>query len=188
MLYCDNASSAWVIDPGDTESIINYLTEYRLSLKGIFITHYHFDHIYGVNCLLQVFGQIPIYASVKVEEGFGSAKLNGSYYAEIPFTVSCSNLVPVKQGDCIKLWEGVSVQIHETPGHNDDCLSFEIEGNLFTGDALIPGVKIHTKSKKANKEQALRSVEWIIGNFPEEMIIYPGHKGCCKLKDIYFMK
>lgn len=184
VLYCDNVSVAWVIDPGRVEPIIKFLMEYRLSLRGILITHYHFDHIYGINKLLQTFGPISIYAFVKAREGFNSSKLNGSYYAEMPFTVSCDNLIPVKQDDCIELWEDIYAQVYETPGHNDDCISFEVAGNLFTGDALIPGVKIHTKSKKADKKQAIESIKWIMGNFPQETIIYPGHKNSCKLKDL----
>ena len=39
----------WLIDIGDTD----YLIDKSLNIKGIFITHSHFDHIYGINEILE---------------------------------------------------------------------------------------------------------------------------------------
>ena len=39
-----------IIDPGDEfEKINKYITDFKLNVKGILITHYHFDHIQALN-------------------------------------------------------------------------------------------------------------------------------------------
>lgn len=39
-----------MVDPGgyDMSAVIKYITESELDLKGILITHGHFDHIIGI--------------------------------------------------------------------------------------------------------------------------------------------
>jgi len=39
-------NEAWLIDCGDNQPIIDYINAKELILRGIFITHTHFDHIY----------------------------------------------------------------------------------------------------------------------------------------------
>lgn len=39
----------WIVDPGDVEKIMEIVDKDRV-LKGILLTHIHYDHIYG--CLL----------------------------------------------------------------------------------------------------------------------------------------
>ena len=37
-----------VIDPGESQPVINYLQKHTLTLTDILITHHHFDHVEGV--------------------------------------------------------------------------------------------------------------------------------------------
>ena len=36
---------ACVVDPGESEPIINYLDKYKIDLKFILNTHHHYDHV-----------------------------------------------------------------------------------------------------------------------------------------------
>lgn len=54
---------SWLIDCGDTIKIFEYLKEKRTKLDGIFITHSHFDHIYGINAILEKFHDVKVYLS-----------------------------------------------------------------------------------------------------------------------------
>ncbi len=175
-------NSAWVIDPGDSIPILLWLKNSNKKLIGILITHAHFDHIYGINDLCDNFPEIKIYASKQAREGMFSAKLNSSFYTETPFVVKCNNIKIVDEPDQILLSHNIYANVISTPGHNNDCLSFEIENNLFTGDALIPGIKVHTKSKYSNKSLAFNSIQRIFKQFNENTIIWPGHENECELK------
>ena len=184
ILYTDDEKEVWGIDPGDSNQITDWLQIHDKKLKGIFITHAHFDHIYGINDLQKIFPEIPCYASLYAREGMISEKLNGSVYHEMPYVVKRKDIKIIKEGDSIKLWKNITLNVFETPGHNRDCLSFQIGKNLFTGDALIPGIKVFTKFKGANKAQAIMSVNRIFEEFADDIRIWPGHERNCLLGDL----
>ena len=49
----DYSKSCYIIDCGDTEPVIKFLIKNELDLRGIFVTHTHYDHIYGMNRLCE---------------------------------------------------------------------------------------------------------------------------------------
>ena len=69
-LVIDEASSdAVIVDPTfNIADLLQYLTEYQLNLSAVWLTHAHFDHISGLNdvlnfnpdCLVYVFGWVEI--------------------------------------------------------------------------------------------------------------------------------
>ncbi|MDO9152908.1 MAG: MBL fold metallo-hydrolase [Paludibacter sp.] len=182
LIYSEEQSGLWVIDPGsNTNELIEWIFKKNKSISGILITHAHFDHIFGLNDIIQKFPDCIVYASPFAIEGFESAKLNGSYYQEIPFVVDCRDYISINEGDLIKLWEDSTVKVIETPGHGIDCISFYVNGNLFTGDAFIPGVKVYTKFKKSNKATALHSINRLMEQFDADTMIWPGHEKNCLL-------
>lgn len=185
IIFKEGESEAWLVDPGDSHPIFNWLRDNNKIIRGILLTHYHFDHIYGVNDICEKFPELKIYASELSLVGLFSPKINSSYYLETPYTVSFKNITVIGNNSEIELFNsGQKAKVLFTPGHNNDCISFEIGKYLFTGDALIPGVKVHTKSKKGDKLIAHKSISRIYGNYPGDTIICPGHKDICLLKDI----
>ncbi|NCC18135.1 MAG: MBL fold metallo-hydrolase [Bacteroidia bacterium] len=177
---------SWLIDCGDVERILEYLKERKSKLEGIFITHSHFDHIYGINSILKNIPNVKVYLSSNGGiEIISNEKKNGSKYAEIPIEVKDANFFEVKEGDIIDL-EGMKIQVIETPGHSSDSISFLIDNYIFTGDAYIPNIKVVTKLKGGNVELANTSVEKIKSLFKEKMTLCPGHgemyNNCIKLK------
>lgn len=184
ILYTDDNETAYVIDPGDSIPILDWLIENNKVLNGIFLTHSHFDHIYGINDLLEKFPDIIIHASFFAKEGMMCEKLNGSRYMEMPFVVDSPNVNIIKEADSILLWEGKYLNVIETPGHNRDCISLQIGENLFTGDALIPGIKVVAKSKYSDKVQAEISIKRIFNEFNDDTMICPGHGNNCLLGEL----
>ena len=182
LLYQDMEKGVWVIDPGSSINVlIEWMDRNGKILKGILLTHTHFDHIYGLNDLQDIYPNVILYASFYAKEGMISERLNGSYYNEIPFTIKRTEITIVKENDKIQLWNDVIINVLETPGHDRDCLSFYVEKNLFTGDALIPGIKVHTKLKYSNKVLAEESIKRIFNQFDNDTIIWPGHSEFCFL-------
>lgn len=180
IIYSEETET-WVIDPGDSKQILDWLNNNNKILKGILITHSHFDHIYGINDLQEKFPDAKMHASFYAKEGMMSDKLNGSLYHEKPYVIEQQEVYIIKDGDRIKLWKDVFLDSIETPGHNRDCMSFHVQNNLFTGDALIPGIKVVTKIKYGDKIQAANSIKRIFELFNDETLIWPGHKDNCLL-------
>ena len=51
-----NCDLCFLIDCGDPAPIIENINNRGLHLKGIFITHSHFDHIYGLDSIIVTVG------------------------------------------------------------------------------------------------------------------------------------
>jgi len=184
IIYSEDKIGAWVVDPGDSKQIIDSLEKNGKNLGGILITHSHFDHIYGVNDLCDKFSNVKIFASPDAREGMLSAKINRSYYTDNPFFVKSGAIIIVKDKDIIPISERIFAKVIYTPGHSKDCISYEINRYLFTGDSLIPKIKVYTKSKFGDKIQAKKSIEMIITNFSPNTLICPGHGNICSLNEI----
>ncbi len=110
--------TAWVVDPGDGEVVLDWLDSQKLVLGGILLTHHHADHIGGVETLLK---------SYPMAEVIGSKRnlVNAS--------------APVSEGDVIDLLSR-RFQVIEVPGHTLDHVAFVSMDPfpiLFCGDALF---------------------------------------------------
>ena len=58
---------AWVIDPGESAQVIDYLHKNKLELQAILITHFHHDHVKGIPKLKQAFPNTEVIGSEKTE-------------------------------------------------------------------------------------------------------------------------
>lgn len=174
ILYSEKYKEAWIIDIGDTDKILDWIDTHDKIIKGVLLTHTHFDHIYGLNELLLYDPNIPVFTSFEGKEGVYSDKLNFSKYHNTSFVFKGSNIVCVGEEDVIPLWPGINAIVLKTPGHDWSCLSYEIGDVLFTGDAYIPGLKVITSFPKSNKQEAINSEQRIISR-NHIRTIYPGH-------------
>jgi len=166
---------AWLVDIGDVEPVLSFLNERHLFVEGVFLTHAHFDHIYGILLLLERFPKCKVFVNAYAKEALASEKLNMSKYHESPVSYSGSNVIVLKEGDEIKLFEGEPMmRFYETPGHNPGCLTMVIGNVIFTGDAFIPGVGVNTVPPYSNKEQAKLSLDRIL-KLAEGKTIHSGH-------------
>lgn len=189
ILYSDESDWAWLIDCGDFNKVNKWLNHSKKILKGIFVTHSHFDHVYGINNALEVYPNIPIYVSendgMKI---IADEKLNGSRYAEIPFNVIDANFIEIKDGSSIRLASNYVVDILKTVGHSEDSVSYISRPFVFTGDAFIPNIRTVSKLKGGDKEKAQETVRNIYKKCESDMIICPGHNEMCNIKDVYIEK
>lgn len=154
---------AWLVDIGDIEPVLSYLDEQHLYVEGVFLTHAHFDHIYGLEALVEQFPNCKVYVTEYTKQALGSDKLNMSRYHGDCINYDKDNVVVVHDGESMALFEEEPQMVfYETPGHNPGCLTMILGDIIFTGDAFIPGVGANTRLPRANKEQAKVSLERIL--------------------------
>lgn len=167
---------AWLVDIGDIEPVLSYLDERHLYVEGVFLTHAHFDHIYGLEALVDRFPESKVYVCEYAKQALASEKLNMSRYHGTPINYSRNNVVIVKEGESLKLFEEEPEMVfYETPGHNPGCLTMVMGNMIFTGDAYIPGVGANTRLPRADKELAKISLERII-KLAEGKTVLSGHQ------------
>ena len=160
------------MDCGDVDQILPWISG---DLCGVLITHEHFDHIYGLNNLLELYPKVPVYTNRAGALGLMSDKLNLSRYWEIPFVLNAPQVVNVIQdGDDITLFDGINAHVVFTPGHSDGCITWLLDDVIFTGDSYIPGLKTVTNLPRSNRALAQHS-EIMIRRLADGRIIYPGH-------------
>lgn len=184
IIYREGEEKAWLVDIGDIEPVVAFLNEKNLRPEGVFLTHGHFDHIYGINNLIEKYPNCKVYATPYCIECLASPKLNMSKYHESPKSYDGDNVVTIHEGDEISLFDTEpAMRVYETPGHNPGCMTMAFGDMIFTGDAFIPKIKVVTNVPGGDKIKAQESLERIL-RLSINKIIYPGHGGVFKFGEI----
>lgn len=170
----DKIDAVSLIDIGDIQPIIDYLNKEKKYVKFVFLTHTHYDHIYGIRELIRYYPDCIVYTSSFGKDALKSDKLNFSRYHNDPIILSGNNIEALHEGDKIELSADINLEVLETPGHDKSCLTYKIGNNLFSGDSYIPGLKVIASFPNSNKVDAENSKERI-KSLAEGMNLYPGH-------------
>jgi len=170
--------SVWLVDCGDVPPIVDMLSSLggdTSMIKGVLLTHVHYDHIYGLPRLTEKFPSLRVYTNEYGKNALTDIRLNYSKYHNDPIEYESENVVTCDEGTMIELFDGVQAKVYHTPGHNPSCLTYEVGDYLFTGDAYIPEIKVVTTFKGGDKVKAAESVERIL-QLAEGKVVCPGHK------------
>lgn len=149
--------SAYAVDPGEAEPLIEALATHRLSLRAVLITHHHWDHTDGLPALLERH-PVPVYGPRGVSR--------------------VTN--PLADGDELSL-PGAHLSVMAVPGHTLDHLAYfqayepELSDRprLFCGDVLFAAGC--GRLFEGNPATALASLERI-DRLPETTRIYCAHE------------
>ena len=129
------------------------IEELGFKLKYSLETHVHADHVTSSGKLRDRFG-----AQVVLQEA-SNAK--------------CADIL-AKDGDVLKLGEK-EIKVLHTPGHTDADATFQIDGAVFTGDALFVRGCGRTDFQAGSTESLYNSINDRIFSLPDDTVIYPGH-------------
>jgi hydroxyacylglutathione hydrolase len=172
----DEAShEAIVIDPGDDiERIVAILTEKKLKVKQIVVTHAHIDHVGGAMKLKKLTGA-PVL-------------LNQNDQALLKILDVQANWIGVATPESVSIDESVTTgnlistsnhagQVLHTPGHTEGsiCLYFEPEKLLIAGDTLFAGSIGRTDLPGGDYEKIIRSIHENVLTLPDETVVIAGH-------------
>ena len=116
-----NDTECVVVDPGDAEPVLDFLSVKQLTLSGILCTHRHYDHIGGIENLRAVYN-VAVYGRKHVKNPHITHDL--------------------REGEQLSLDAfGLTFTIMEIPGHLDDHLAFfaplTTPPLVFCGDVLF---------------------------------------------------
>ena len=149
---------ALLIDPAwDMNFLEHTLSEKKLTLRGVFFTHGHFDHVKFAQNLLEKTGLKGYIETSDVELSGIDPQFLHTYTGEQTFKIA-----------------SFDVHIIPTPGHTAGGVCIQIGHALFTGDTLFPGacgrVDLPTSSPKAMRESLVK-----LAHLPEDTQIFAGH-------------
>lgn len=161
-----------VIDPGDRFSKIKkYIDETGLSVRGILLTHGHFDHIGACAALREETGAKVYIHALDADKLADPQKSLAAYSMAKcpPFEAD----VLLKGGEELDL-AGMRIEVLHTPGHSAGGATYFIEESAFCGDTLFYGSFGRYDFYDGDLSALVSSVQNILAR-EGEFDIYPGH-------------
>ena len=163
-----------LIDPADSQDEISrMIDESGCSLKGILLTHGHFDHIMAADAVRDKYG-VKVYASCDEKNTLEQPHINlGEAYG---LKLSVKADVWHKDGEILKL-AGFDIEALHTPGHTEggSCYYVREIGVLFSGDTLFCGSVGRTDFPGGSMSEIVRSIKEKVMVLPDDTKVYPGH-------------
>ena len=104
ILSQNEEDTVYVVDIGDINPVLELIGPKRV--KGLFLTHAHYDHIYGINTLLATFPECIVYGSKQSFNALKNDKLNFSYYYDTPLQYQGGTEIVMEDGQMVALWKG----------------------------------------------------------------------------------
>ena len=155
LIIDDSNNSACVVDPSESQPIINFIDNKNIKLKYILNTHHHYDHIGGNKDLKKKFGSVIV-----------AFKEDADRIPEIDILVEDN-----------QVWqaENFIAKIIHVPGHTSGhiCFHFFKEKLVFTGDTLFSlGCGRIFEGTYKEMFESLNKIK----SLPEETKVYCGHE------------
>lgn len=193
---------------GGYDELIKYLKENDLDLKYIFLTHSHFDHIYYLDKLKQIYPDAKVIASIKSkikDEDITLVKdINGeSIKTNIDILVKDKDKIflgdnkiyenidikeKIEDGKVnLSQNEGIEFNIIDTPGHTIDSISilmrYKDKEILFSGDTIFKDSIGRTDFPTGSIELMEDSLKKLKRNLKDDVLVLPGHGENTSFKD-----
>lgn len=153
-----NSREVLVVDPAwNVDAIFQAARKDEMNVRGALITHTHFDHVNGLEALLQKTDGV-----VYIHQNEANA-LKGMQ----------SNVKKISGGENIKIG-AVEITFLHTPGHTPGSQCFLVESNLISGDTLFINACGRCDLPGGNPEQMYESLTRL-ADLDDSVVLYPGH-------------
>ena len=180
VVYDEESKECVIIDPGcssagEENELFGFIDSHRLKPLMVVNTHGHIDHILGNETVKKRYG-IKVAAHPNVKNDFLRSRQQAQFFG-IPFSGDCALPdVDLEDGEIIKIGES-TLEVISTPGHAIGSISLyaEIEGWVFTGDALFCRSIGRTDFPGGNYEQLRTNIIERLFHLPDDTEVYSGH-------------
>lgn len=169
----EESGEAVLIDPGDEgQRIARLVRDAGVTLKAIWLTHGHCDHVGGIASLFHAGYLVPIHLHPDDAPLYDRAAEIGAM-----FGMSVEQPPPPDQvlasGQELRVGRHRFTALH-TPGHAPGHVIFVGDDVALTGDLLFAGSIGRTDLPFANPAAMVSSLERVAA-LPDATVVHPGH-------------
>jgi len=132
---------------------LKLIGELGIELLYIIETHIHADHISSAGLLRQLTG-----AQIVYNQNAGVKSID----------------LELKDNESLPLGQ-FHIRAIATPGHTNGCMSYFVDGMVFTGDTLLIRGCGRTDFQQGNSADLYHSISQKLFSLPDNTVIYPGH-------------
>ena len=178
-LHREGNNETIVFDPADYGRELNdELQKQGLTVKGIFLTHGHCDHILGVPALREASGA-PVYASELERDVLLDPELNTSVTWGKRVTLEADHYL--KDGEEVTVAD-ITMRVLSTPGHTEGSCCYYIDDGeqghyLISGDTLFEQSVGRTDLPTGSMGELVRSIRSKLFVLPDDTKVFTGHGG-----------
>ncbi|SFV55404.1 beta-lactamase domain protein [hydrothermal vent metagenome] len=158
LIFDKKTKKCCVIDPAwESDLFIKIATENGYTITDIWLTHWHPDHVNGVDELVNK-------TNAKVFIG-----INDKPYLKIK-----TNVHTLNKETTISIGNTVA-KIIQTPGHTAGGISFLLENNFIVGDTLFVYGAGHCILPGGNSKLFFHTMRHIVNTIPNQVLLHCGH-------------
>ena len=149
----------FVVDPAwQADTILRVAKEEDLKIKGVLVSHYHFDHTNGIEELLES-ADVPVYVNKK----------DASYLG-----FSSDNVKTVGDNESLKVWN-IDIRCIHSPGHTPGSQCFHVRDRLISGDTLFINACGRCDLPGGDAKEMYATLTQKLMKFDDSTVLCPGH-------------
>lgn len=164
---------AVIIDPGEEPAMFLAELDTRAwSLKAIWLTHAHIDHILGVGPV-HAATRAPIYLHPLDRPIYDALPQYGGWVG-MQLEKPPAPDRELQAGQTLKVG-GFEFAVRFTPGHSPGSVSFVGDGMVFGGDVLFNGSVGRTDLPGGDAATLMASIQSELLSLPDSTVVHSGH-------------
>lgn len=164
---------AVMIDPGEEPAMfLAELDTRRWTLRAIWLTHAHIDHILGVAAVKRATG-VPVFLHPADRSLYDGLADQGAWFGMRPEAPPAPDH-ELAAGQRLSVGS-LAFEVRHTPGHSPGSVSFLGHGTIFGGDALFNGSVGRTDLPGGDFATLMQSMQREFLSLPDSTVVRSGH-------------
>ncbi|MBR1702526.1 MAG: MBL fold metallo-hydrolase [Lachnospiraceae bacterium] len=164
-----------IIDPADeAQKIIDEVEQNGWTVKYIFITHGHTDHILALEAVKEYFHAPVVISQIDAWRLEDEELINERSYVKTPYRGVKPDIL-IKNGDTLAVDE-LNFRFYGMPGHTDGSMAIVLGRIIFTGDTLLKENHGKTTLPGGDENKLIASINRLAEEFTGDYRILTGHR------------